>query len=68
MKNTALELFYSDVQEFVGPNLKLRPADLEVLAWLFNQKTSVYLFIKKNCPYRMPENWRHWYENGMEAA
>lgn len=68
MKNTtALDLFYQDVQEFVGPALKLRPQDLVVLDWLFNQHSSVYYFIQKNCPYRMPENWRDWYENGEVA-
>lgn len=64
---TAFGLFCDDVQEFVGP-LALRPQDLEVLSWLFNQPTSVYSFIKKNCPYRMPENWRNWYEFGMDIA
>lgn len=68
MNNTTFEAFCSDVQQFVGPNLKLRPADIEVLDWLYNQDSTVYSFIKKNCPYRMPENWQHWYENGMEAA
>lgn len=65
---TAFGLFCDDVQEFVGANLKLRPQDIEVLAWLFNQHSSLYEHIKKNCPYRMPENWRNWYEFGMDIA
>jgi hypothetical protein len=57
-----IDQFITEIQDFVGPNLKLRPQDITIVNWLYDQPREVYLFIRKSCPYRMPENWKHWYE------
>lgn len=65
MNKITLDEFHHEVQETVGILLQLRPEDKQVLFWLYHQPTSVYLYIKKNCPFRMPRDWREWYENGV---
>lgn len=64
MNKLTLDEFHYEVQEFVGNLIQFTPEDKQVLFWLYHQPASVYLYIKKNCPFRLPRMWREWHEHG----